>query len=124
VTSSQNVGSKCSPKLNDAQLQRIARHGEQRHVPAGEILYDQGTSALGIHVVLSGAVEIARPSSSSVRRSSGGSFKKTRKVRRGSAGTEAHSAVAPTPPDTRRRQRHPTHGQAKKRLANLYDKAG
>src|SRR5580658_4297580 len=49
------------PKLTDAQLQRIAHYGEQRHVPAGEILYDQGTSALGIHVVLSGAVEIVRP---------------------------------------------------------------
>src|SRR3984957_12098449 len=49
------------PKLNDAQLQRIARYGEQRHAPAGEILYDQGTSALGIHVVLTGAVEIVRP---------------------------------------------------------------
>jgi thioredoxin reductase (NADPH) len=49
------------PKLSDAQLQRIARYGEQRHVPAGEVLFDQGTSALGIHVVLSGAVEIVRP---------------------------------------------------------------
>jgi thioredoxin reductase (NADPH) len=49
------------PKLNDAQLQRIGRYGEQRHVSAGEILYDQGTSALGIHVVLSGAIEIVRP---------------------------------------------------------------
>ncbi len=49
------------PRLNDAQLQRIARYGERRHVSAGEILYDQGTSALGIHVVLSGAVEIVRP---------------------------------------------------------------
>jgi thioredoxin reductase (NADPH) len=49
------------PKLNDAQLQRIARYGEKRHVPAGEVLFDQGTSALGIHVVLSGAVEIVRP---------------------------------------------------------------
>ena len=49
------------PKLNDAQLQRVARYGEQRHVHAGEILFDQGTSALGIHVVLSGAVEIVRP---------------------------------------------------------------
>jgi thioredoxin reductase (NADPH) len=49
------------PKLNAAQLQRIARYGEQRHVPAGAILFDQGTSALGIHVVLSGAVEIVRP---------------------------------------------------------------
>ena len=49
------------PKLNDAQLQRIARYGEKRHVPAGEVLFDQGTSALGIHVVLSGAVEVLRP---------------------------------------------------------------
>ncbi len=49
------------PKLTDAQLRRIARYGEQRRIPAGEILYDQGTSALGIHVVLSGAVEIVRP---------------------------------------------------------------
>ena len=49
------------PKLNDAQLRRIARYGERRHALAGEILFDQGTSALGIHVVLSGAVEIVRP---------------------------------------------------------------
>jgi thioredoxin reductase (NADPH) len=49
------------PKLNDAQLQRIARYGERRRVPAGEILYAQGTSALGIHVVLGGALEIVRP---------------------------------------------------------------
>jgi thioredoxin reductase (NADPH) len=49
------------PKLSDAQLKRIARYGEKRHVPAGEILYDQGTSALGIHVLLSGALEIVRP---------------------------------------------------------------
>ena len=49
------------PKLTDAQLRRIGRYGEQRHVAAGEILYDQGTSALGIHVVLSGAIEIVRP---------------------------------------------------------------
>jgi thioredoxin reductase (NADPH) len=49
------------PKLNDAQLQRIARYGERRHALAGQILYDQGTAALGITVVLSGAVEIVRP---------------------------------------------------------------
>ncbi|HEX3346162.1 MAG TPA: FAD-dependent oxidoreductase, partial [Polyangiaceae bacterium] len=46
------------PRLDDAQLQRIARYGERRHVPAGELLFDQGTSALGIHVILSGAAEI------------------------------------------------------------------
>ena len=50
------------PKLNGAELQRIARYGERRPALAGEILFDQGTSALGIHVVLSGAVEIVRPS--------------------------------------------------------------
>ena len=49
------------PKLNDAQLRRIARYGERRRVPAGEILFDQGASALGIHVVLGGALEIVRP---------------------------------------------------------------
>jgi thioredoxin reductase (NADPH) len=49
------------PELNDAQRQRIARYGERRHALAGEVLYDQGTAALGIHVVLSGAVEIVRP---------------------------------------------------------------
>ena len=49
------------PKLSDDQLKRIAHYGEEHHVPAGEILYDQGTSALGIHVVLGGAVEIVRP---------------------------------------------------------------
>lgn len=49
------------PKMSDAQLLRIARYGERRRFAAGEILFDQGTSALGIHVVLSGAVEIVRP---------------------------------------------------------------
>jgi thioredoxin reductase (NADPH) len=49
------------PKLTDAQLQRIVRYGEQRHVRAGEILFEQGASALGIHVILGGALEIVRP---------------------------------------------------------------
>jgi thioredoxin reductase (NADPH) len=48
------------PKLTAAQLERIARYGERRHVRAGEILFDQGTTSLGTHVVLSGAVEIVR----------------------------------------------------------------
>jgi thioredoxin reductase (NADPH) len=49
------------PKLNDDQLKRVARYGVRRHAVSGETLYDQGASALGIHVVLSGAVEIVRP---------------------------------------------------------------
>jgi thioredoxin reductase (NADPH) len=49
------------PRLSGAQLRRIAHYGEPRHFPAGQILFDQGSSALGIHVVLSGAVEVIRP---------------------------------------------------------------
>jgi thioredoxin reductase (NADPH) len=41
--------------------ERIARYGTPRHALAGELLYEQGTSGLGIHVILSGAVEIVRP---------------------------------------------------------------
>src|SRR5580700_4252597 len=49
------------PKLSGAQLERVARYGSRRHVSAGEILFDQGASSLGIHVVLGGALEIVRP---------------------------------------------------------------
>ena len=49
------------PKLSDVQLRRIARYGERRHVAAGEILFDQGTPALGIRVVLGGGLEVVRP---------------------------------------------------------------
>jgi thioredoxin reductase (NADPH) len=49
------------PTLSDAQLQRIARYGARRHVPAGEVLFEQGTLALGIQVVLGGSLEIVRP---------------------------------------------------------------
>jgi thioredoxin reductase (NADPH) len=49
------------PKLNDAQLQRVARYATRRHIKAGEILFEQGTSSLGIHVLLSGGLEIVRP---------------------------------------------------------------
>ena len=49
------------PKLDDAQLRRMAGYGVRRHVPAGETLFDQGTAAAGIHVVLGGSLEIVRP---------------------------------------------------------------
>jgi thioredoxin reductase (NADPH) len=49
------------PKLSNAQLDRIARYGALRHVLAGEILFDQGAAAFGIHIVLSGSLEIVRP---------------------------------------------------------------
>jgi thioredoxin reductase (NADPH) len=49
------------PKLSDAQIARIAAHATRRTVQAGELLFDQGDAKLGIHVVLSGALEIVRP---------------------------------------------------------------
>ncbi len=49
------------PKLSDAQLQRVARYGERHHARDGETLFDQGAAGLGIHVIVSGAVEIVRP---------------------------------------------------------------
>jgi thioredoxin reductase (NADPH) len=49
------------PKLKDAQLRRIDRYGTRRQVPAGEILFDQGTPAFGIQVILGGSLEVVRP---------------------------------------------------------------
>ena len=49
------------PKLSATQLRRVAQYGAPRHASAGEVLYEQGASELGIHVVLGGALEIARP---------------------------------------------------------------
>jgi thioredoxin reductase (NADPH) len=49
------------PKLSDAQIERITPHGVRRHVAAGETLFAQGDVDTGIHVVLSGALEIVRP---------------------------------------------------------------
>ena len=49
------------PKLTDAQLGRIARYGARRHVPAGELVFDQGTPAFGIGVVLGGSLGVVRP---------------------------------------------------------------
>jgi thioredoxin reductase (NADPH) len=49
------------PKLSDAQIARIARQAVRRFVPAGEVLFNQGDTNIGIQVVLSGALEISRP---------------------------------------------------------------
>src|SRR5215470_4978732 len=49
------------PKLDAAQLARLARFGKRRPVSAGEILFDQGATNNSIFVVLSGALEIVRP---------------------------------------------------------------
>ena len=49
------------PKLTDAQIARIARHATRRSVAAGETLFKQGDLKVGLFVVLSGALEIAKP---------------------------------------------------------------
>jgi thioredoxin reductase (NADPH) len=46
------------PKLDDAQIERLAAFGEKRHAGAGEILYDQGDASHGVFVVLDGSLEI------------------------------------------------------------------
>jgi len=46
------------PKLEDAQIARLAECGSQRRTQAGEILFDQGDATHGIFVVLEGSIEI------------------------------------------------------------------
>ena len=52
------------PKLTPAQIRRIAPHGHIRKTARGEILYQQGTSAVPFFVVISGELEVVRPSGS------------------------------------------------------------
>jgi thioredoxin reductase (NADPH) len=47
------------PKLDDAQIARLAAFGEQRQAEAGEILFDQGDASHGVFVVLDGSIEVA-----------------------------------------------------------------
>ena len=49
------------PKLDDAQLARIAPHAEKRPIRAGEILFEQGSTNPGMYVLLSGELEVVRP---------------------------------------------------------------
>jgi thioredoxin reductase (NADPH) len=46
------------PRLDDAQIVRLAAFGEKRRAGAGEILYDQGDVSHGVFVVLDGSIEI------------------------------------------------------------------
>jgi hypothetical protein len=47
------------PRLSDAQIERIMRHGVRRYVEADEVLFAQGDAGLGIHVVLSASAPAA-----------------------------------------------------------------
>ena len=46
------------PKLDDAQIARLAAFGESRRAGKGEILFDQGDVDHGVFVVLEGSIEI------------------------------------------------------------------
>src|SRR5215204_1022402 len=50
------------PKLTPAQIRRIAARGHMRATERGEVLYEQGDSAISFFVVVSGELEIIRPS--------------------------------------------------------------
>ncbi|HEY7570307.1 MAG TPA: FAD-dependent oxidoreductase [Nitrososphaeraceae archaeon] len=52
------------PKLTPAQIRRITPHGHIRKTERGEILYEHGVSAAPFFVVISGELEVVRPSGS------------------------------------------------------------
>jgi thioredoxin reductase (NADPH) len=53
---------KIFPKLTPAQLSRIAARGHIRSMEGGEVLYEQGDRAAPFFVVVSGELEVVRPS--------------------------------------------------------------
>jgi thioredoxin reductase (NADPH) len=50
------------PKLTPAQIGRVAARGRMRDVKPGEVLVEQGDSAVPFFVVVSGELEVVRPS--------------------------------------------------------------
>jgi thioredoxin reductase (NADPH) len=50
------------PKLTPTQIRRITPHGHIRTTKRGEVLYEQGDSASSFFVVVSGELEVLRPS--------------------------------------------------------------
>ena len=49
------------PTLTSAQIARVAKYGSTRTVHSGEILVDQGDRAVPFFVVISGELEVVRP---------------------------------------------------------------
>ncbi|MFY9871914.1 MAG: hypothetical protein WAK17_19555, partial [Candidatus Nitrosopolaris sp.] len=50
------------PILTPAQINRIAVHGHIRAIQHGEVLVEQGDSTVPFFVVVSGELEVVRPS--------------------------------------------------------------
>src|SRR6476469_2498710 len=53
---------KIFPKLTSVQIDRIATRGHVRSMEEGEVLYEQGHRAAPFFVVISGELEVVRPS--------------------------------------------------------------
>jgi thioredoxin reductase (NADPH) len=53
---------KIFPKLTPAQIRRVAAHGHMRAVERGEVLVEQGDTPVPFFVVITGELEIVRPS--------------------------------------------------------------
>jgi thioredoxin reductase (NADPH) len=51
------------PKLNHEQIARLSQVGKRRSIPAGEVLFDQGTIGRHFYVILEGAIEAVLASS-------------------------------------------------------------
>ena len=50
------------PKLTPAQISRIAARGHIHSTVGGEVLFEQGHSAAPFFVIISGELEVVRPS--------------------------------------------------------------
>ena len=55
------------PKLTDAQVQMLSRHGEVRSIEAGEVLWGLGDSSYDVMVVLEGLVSVVAGSGQDAR---------------------------------------------------------
>jgi thioredoxin reductase (NADPH) len=53
---------KIFPKLTPEQIRRIAAYGRMRSVQPGEVLIEQGDTSVPFFVVITGEIEIVRPS--------------------------------------------------------------
>ena len=51
------------PTLTAEQIERIAAHGHERHIRSGEVLVQPGDQIVPFFVIITGGIEIVRPSS-------------------------------------------------------------
>ncbi len=55
------------PKLTPPQISRVEARGNKRTVDVGEVLVEQGDNTIPFFVVVSGELEVVRPSGGSLR---------------------------------------------------------